>query len=82
LAKYGTNRADQSNTENQLQTHTLRSWSTIRENRDRNLNRAGIWRQELMQKLWKDAADWISGSEVQFIIIKAGSMAAYRQAWY
>jgi hypothetical protein len=25
---------------------------------------------------------WLTGSEIQSIIIKAGSMAASRQAWY
>jgi hypothetical protein len=27
---------------------------------DRNSNRAGTWRQELMERLWKDAAYWLA----------------------
>jgi hypothetical protein len=30
------------------------------ETQDRNLNRAGTWRQELMQKPWRDAAYWLT----------------------
>jgi hypothetical protein len=32
---------------------------TIEGSQDRNSNRAGTWRQELMQRLWRSAAYWL-----------------------
>jgi hypothetical protein len=32
----------------------------IKRSQDRNSNRAGTWRQELMQRLWKCAAYWLA----------------------
>jgi hypothetical protein len=32
----------------------------IKGSQDRNLNRAGTWRQELMQRPWRSAAYWLA----------------------
>jgi hypothetical protein len=32
----------------------------IKQSQDRNLNRAGTWRQELMQRAWRGAAFWLA----------------------
>ena len=39
---------------------TSRSLFIIRNHQDRNSNRAGTWRQELMQRPWRDTAYWLS----------------------
>ena len=39
--------------------YTSISLLIIEGSQDRNSNRAGSWRQELMQRPWKDAAYWI-----------------------
>jgi hypothetical protein len=39
-------------------TSTLRF--TTEGSQDRNSNRAGTWRQELMQRPWRDAAYWLA----------------------
>jgi hypothetical protein len=33
---------------------------TIKGNQDRNSNRAGTWRQELIQRPWKSAVYWLA----------------------
>jgi len=43
-----------------LSTHTSTALFFTEGSQDRNLSRAGTWRQELMQRLWRGAAYWLS----------------------
>jgi hypothetical protein len=40
--------------------YTARSYSIVGGSQDRKSSRAGIWRQELMQRPWRDAAYWLA----------------------
>ena len=40
--------------------HTSTSLFIIEGSQDRNSNRAGTWRQELMQRPWRGAAHWLA----------------------